>query len=413
MLNAARPARSSRTGLILLAFIAFISLGLPDGLLGVAWPSMRRAFGLELDAIGFLLLLSVCGYLASSFFSGQIVNRLGVGRLLAASCLLTGGALLGYSVAPTYWVIVGLSLFAGIGAGAIDAGLNTYIAANHGEGLMQWLHASFGLGVTLGPIIMTAAVNNFGVWQLGYAVVGVAQVVLAISFALTAAMWKRTEPDETASAVRMTDYRTPMADTLRQPRVWLSALLFFTYTGVELALGHWAYTLLTESRGIPPETAGITAGAYWGMFTVGRILAGLYAGRLRAQRILWLAMSGALVGAVLVTINLSGATTLAGIVLIGFSVAPVYPALVSTTTLRVGARHAANTIGMQVSAAGFGATIAPTIAGFFARRTSLEVIPVLLVVFVLSLMTLFAVASRRPAADATVTHAREIQKRPG
>ena len=151
--------RPLKIGLVLLAYVAFISLGLPDGLLGVAWPSMRADFALPLDALGMLLVASTSGYLTSSFFSGRIVARLGVGGLLAASCAATGGSLLGYTLAPSWMTLVPFGLVAGLGAGAIDAGINTYIASHHGESLMQWLHASFGVGITLGPIIMTTGLN--------------------------------------------------------------------------------------------------------------------------------------------------------------------------------------------------------------------------------------------------------------
>lgn len=397
MSSVSQAKAQSRIGLILLAFIAFISLGLPDGLLGVAWPSVRREFGLPLDEIGFMLFASMLGYLSSSFFSGKIVSRLGVGRLLAVSCFLTGGALVGYTLAPSYWVIVGLSLFAGLGAGAIDAGLNTYIAANHGEGLMQWLHASFGVGITLGPIIMTTAVNGFDQWRLGYLVVGVAQLTLAACFFLTASMWQQDTPVVEAGASKLTDYKTSLRETIRQRGAWMSILLFFIYTGIELAFGHWSYTLLTESRGVAPETAGLVAGSYWGMFTVGRILAGLYAKRVSAHQILQFSMFSALAGALLVVWNSSQTMSLIGIAIVGFSVAPIFPALVSTTRNRVSDRHAANTIGIQISAAGFGGTVMPTIAGILGRRISLEAIPVFLVALIIVLIVAYTYGSQPKA----------------
>jgi fucose permease len=397
MTTASHAKSQSRIGLILLAFIAFISLGLPDGLLGVAWPSVRREFEMPLDAIGFMLFAGMFGYLSSSFFSGKIVSRLGVGKLLAVSCFLTGGALVGYTLAPSYWVIVGLSLFSGLGAGAIDAGLNTYIAANHGEGLMQWLHASFGVGITLGPIIMTTAVNGFGQWRLGYLVVGIAQITLALCFFLSAAMWQQDAAPAEAETSKLTDYKTSLRETIRQRGAWMSVLLFFIYTGIELAFGHWSYTLLTESRGVAPETAGLVAGSYWGMFTVGRILAGLYAKRVSAHQILQFSMFSALAGGLLVVWNPSQTVSLIGIAIVGFSVAPIFPALVSTTRNRVAHKHVANTIGIQISAAGFGGTVMPTIAGILGRRISLEAIPVFLVVLIIVLIAVYTYGSRPKA----------------
>lgn len=383
----------SKLGLIILAYIAFISLGLPDGLLGVAWPSMRKDFGMPLDALGLMLIASMIGYLTSSFFSGKVMARLGVGRLLAVSCMFTGAGLIGYTLAPAYWLIVALGVVGGLGAGAIDAGINTYIASEHGEGLMQWLHASFGIGVTLGPIIMTAGINLFQTWRTGYLVVGSAQIALAACFAVTAGMWKREDGSaKQEEDKRLLDYKTSMRETVRQVGVWVSILLFFIYVGVELTLGHWSYSLLTESRGIAPETAGLLAGGYWGMFTVGRVLAGLYAQKAGTDLLLRGSMLSALAGALLLLWNPSDTVSLIGIAVVGFSIAPIFPALVSSTGRRVSARHAANTIGMQISASGLGGALLPALAGALARRISLEVIPVFLVSLITLLLVLYFVS---------------------
>ncbi|HZY42574.1 MAG TPA: MFS transporter [Anaerolineae bacterium] len=382
------PRTQAKLGLILLAFIAFISLGLPDGLLGVAWPSIRANFKLPLDSLGLLLVALTAGYLTSSFLSGRIMARLGVGGLLAASCALTGAGLIGYTLAPAWWIMVALGVVAGLGAGAIDAGLNTYIAANHGEGLMQWLHASFGVGITLGPIIMTTGLNLFGEWRVGYVVVGTAQLTLAACFALTASRWKRA-PTAEHEVQRLTDYKTPLRETLRQPTVWLSMALFFIYVGIELGLGHWGYTLLTESRHITPQVAGIVAGSYWGTFTLGRILAGLYARRLGVHTLVRLSLLGALLGAGLVWWNPSDTISLIGVAVVGFAIAPIFPGLVSGTRDRVGAHHAANTIGIQIGAAGLGGALLPGLAGILARQISLEVIPIYLAILIATLLTLY------------------------
>jgi fucose permease len=385
-----------RIGLLVLAYIAFISLGLPDGLLGVAWPSIRSDFGLHLDMLGTLLAASTLGYLTSSFFSGRVMARLGVGGLLAASCLTTGASLLGYTLVPTWGMIVALGILAGLGAGAIDAGINTYIASEHSDGLMQWLHASFGIGITLGPIIMTAGINTFQSWRWGYVVVGTAQVTLAVCFALTASLWKRDGAAvETDTERKLLDYQTSLRETLLQPGVWLSMLLFFLYTGLELTLGHWSYTLLTESRGIVAQTAGLVAGSYWATFTLGRILAGLYTRKISLHTLMRGSIVLALIGAALVWWNPSEAVSLAGVALVGFAVAPIFPGLMSGTSTRVGPKHAANTIGMQISAAGLGGAAIPGLAGILAENTTLEIIPIYLVVLFGVLLALYLASMRR------------------
>ncbi|MFP4371136.1 MAG: MFS transporter, partial [Halanaerobium sp.] len=250
--------------LIALIYIAFISLGLPDGLLGVAWPEMRISFSLPLDALGIILIGSTTGYLLSSFFNGFFIRKIGVAVLLALSCLATALALIGYTLVPVWWLLPLLAVLAGLGAGAIDAGLNTYVEKHFNEGLMQWLHASFGVGVTIGPIIMSSAIKYFDSWRIGYLIVGSAQILLALTFALTLSLWKDPKDNKKADmeAGKSKNKRTKqeeikLLDTLKNLSALLSVLLFFIYTGIEMSLGHWTYTLFTESRGISTGLAGV------------------------------------------------------------------------------------------------------------------------------------------------------------
>jgi fucose permease len=394
-------ARRSRIGLIVLAFIAFISLGLPDGLFGVAWPSIRGNFSIPLDAMGALLFAGTAGYMLSSFFSGRIMARLGLGGLLAASCCMTGAVMLGFTLAPAWWVMVALNVFSGLGAGAIDAGINTYIASEHSDGLMQWLHASFGVGITLGPMIMTAGLNFFQSWRLGYVIVGAAQLTLALCFLLTAGMWsRRAATTQEDGSQRLMDYQTSLWVTLAQPRVWLSIVLFFIYTGLELTLGHWAYTLLTESRGIATGIAGLLAGSYWATFTLGRVLAGLYTKRIGLHTLVRGSVGLALVGALLLWWNPVPAISLLGVALTGFAIAPIFPALVSGTSERVGARHAANTIGVQIAGAGLGGAALPGLAGVLAQHTSLEAIPIFLAGVFALLLVLYSISVNKAPEEA-------------
>ena len=375
-----RIRNQSKLGLIILTYVAFIALGMPDGLLGVAWPSIRGDFSIPLDALGSLLFLAMAGYLTSSFLSGRLIALLGVGRVLAVSCALTGVALLGYTLVPSWWMMASLGVLAGLGAGAIDAGLNTYVAAHFGEGLMQWLHASYGIGITSGPLIMIAGLRTFQSWRPGYLTVSSVQLLLAACFMLTLPMWMQDDrPSQAEKPKRLTDYRTPLGETLRQPRVWLSLLLFFLYTGSEVALGTWAYTLLTESRGVQPEAAGLLAGSYWAMFTAGRVIAGLYAKRLGVKVLVLGSLAAALLGALLLWWNPVPASNLAAVGVIGFAIAPIFPGLVSGTSRRVSPRFAANTIGMQIAAAGLGGASVPSLLGVLAQHISLEVIPICLV----------------------------------
>ncbi len=382
-------------GLIILAFVAFIALGMPDGLLGVAWPSIRADFFIPLDAIGMLLFATTVGYLTSSFLSGPVIARLGVGKVLALSCALTGAGLIGYTLVPAWWMLVALGVAAGLGAGAIDAGLNAYVAGHFGEGLMQWLHASYGIGVTLGPVIMTASLAALGSWRPGYLVVGGFQLALAVCFGLSLPIWNRREAaGGTGETRRLTEYKTPLGETLRLPGAWLSALLFFLYTGSEASLGTWTYSLLIESRGIRPETAGLWAGGYWAAFTAGRIAAGLYAKRTGINRLVLGSLIAALAGSVLLWWNPAPAANLIAVALIGLAIAPIFPGLMSGTSRRVGIHNAVNTIGIQMAAGGLGFALIPSLVGILARRVTLEVIPVCMMALFTALLGLYALVVR-------------------
>jgi fucose permease len=382
--------------LLLLAYVAFASLGLPDGMLGVAWPSIRAGFALPLDALGYLLVATTVGYLVSSFFIGRLIKHFGIGALMVFSCLASAAALFGYTVAPAWAILVALGVLAGFGGGVLDAGLNTYLAAEYNESQMQWLHASFGIGATLGPILITASLALFVSWRPGYLLAAAIKLILAAAFFLTRSVWRQPKSATApANAERgLMDYHTSLRETLRQPLTWVSIAMFLLYTGAELTLGNWTYTVLTEGRGISPKLAGLWAGGFWATFTLGRVMAGMYAHRVRLDRLLAGAMCLALAGSLLFWWNPLAVVSVAGVFITGFAMAPIFPGLVSSTSRRVGPAHAANTIGIQLSAAGLGGALLPSLAGAVAQRVSLETIPLLLAVSLLGLLALFGLTLR-------------------
>ena len=379
--------KNKRYLLILLIYVAFISLGLPDGLLGVAWPEMRNSFSLPLDALGLILIGSTSGYLLSSFFNGYFIKKIGVAVLLSLSCLATGLALIAYTLVPYWWLLPLFAVVAGLGAGAIDAGLNTYVEKHFNEGLMQWLHASFGIGVTIGPIIMSSAITYSNSWRTGYLVVGTAQILLAIIFIITLSLWKDPKNKKSGSTDKDKDYtkEVKIFETLTHLPALLSIFLFFIYTGIEMSLGHWAYTFFTESRAINTSTAGYMVSAYWGSFTAGRILAGFLAYKFLSHKIAKYAATLGVFGSALIAVNISQWFSFFGIILTGLAIAPIFPALISSTTHRVGKEYTTNTIGMQISAAGLGGALLPGLLGVLARNINLEIIPI----FIMFLFILF------------------------
>jgi fucose permease len=261
------------------------------------------------------------------------------------------------------------ALLAGLGAGAIDAGINAFAAARFSPRVVTWLHACWGLGAMAGPAVMTALLASGASWRAGYGLLAATLVAMALAFSLTLGLWSLS-----AGAAATPGPAAGLRDALGSPRVRANALLFFLYAGTEAAAGQWAYSLLTESRGWAPAAAGAAASAYWGSLFVGRVASGALAPRLGPARLLRLGMAGAPAAALLVAASRGGAGTFAGLFALGLLLAPIFPLLIAETPSRVGPRHAAHAIGFQVSAATLGAGVLPALAGRLARETSLEAI---------------------------------------
>lgn len=363
--------RADKTILLLaLAYLSFISLGLPDGVLGVAWPAVRDYFKQPLDALGPLLVVSTLGYLLASFNCGRILARMNVGVLLALSCAVTAMSLFGYALAPAWWLMIICAAFAGLGAGAIDTGLNAYAAAHFSASAVNWLHAFYGVGATLGPMIMTGVLNAQQPWQWGYAIIGGAQLVLAICFGVTNKFWVEDKPQATPTSSPVSAH-----GVMQLPALWLGFGAFFIYAAIESVAGAWAFSLFTQSRGVSVLAAGTWTSVYWGSLTIGRMLAGLVVPHVPLPRLLRGSMIGIALGAALLWLDLTELLSFFGLALIGFCCAPIFPALVSTTPQRVGAAHTAHVVGYQMTVAMLGLSFWPSFIGVLAETFSLEIMP--------------------------------------
>ncbi len=372
--------RSHREYTVIIAYLAFVGLGLTGGLLGLAWPSMQAQFGLPLDGVSILYVVQTLSYALSSFYIGRIMARWGSGTTLLVGIVGATVCMLGIALSAVWLAVIGFSLLFGFGSGIIDAGLNLYVATYHSPQQMSWLHASFGIGITIGPLIMTFVLERKLPWQTGYAVVGLSLLAILVLFAVTRRQW-RNEGFQTAEhrPVR----RASFGATLKCPVVWLSMVTFLLYVGTEIGIGQWTFVLLTQSRGIDPIVAGPWVSVYWGAFTGGRFLFGLIANRYPIPRILRLAMLGMIVGTFLFWWNPSSIVTLLGLAVVGFAQAPVFPMLMSDTPARVGAEHAENTISMQMGAVGIGGAILPGWIGTLGNTLGLETMAAAFVLFAL------------------------------
>lgn len=370
-----KPA-SSTALLLTIAYLGFISLGLPDTLIGVAWPSVRDGFGRQQADMAWIFFGTGASYFLSGLFAGRLLNRAGVGVLLAGSSVLVVASGFGYAAAPLWGLFACSSLLHGLGSGAIDTGLNHYVAYHFSARHMNWLHACYSVGATLGPLIMTSMLAGLGSWRAGYVAVASLLLLLTVLFALTRRLWDApAEPDADANSTH-TPAESPMGmrQALQNTAVWLQIALFFVYTGLEVTVGQWSFTLLTESRGVDKETAGLWVTVYWASLTAGRVLFGFVVERMGIDLFLRFSMLGVVAGLALFAFNGAALLAVGALALTGLGLASIYPCLMTRTPQRLGKARAAHAIGFQVSAAMIGAALFPSICGWLAQRSGLEVV---------------------------------------
>lgn len=408
--NSATEAKSSATGtrvmsqwlLLTIAYLGFISLGFPDPVAGVAWPSVRQAFSLHQSGFGLVFIALGCGYCASGFFGGKLTTVLGLGNLLWISSGLVAVAMLGSGLAPAWPFFVACGVIWGLGSGGIDAGLNAYVSTHFSARHMNWLHACYSVGATLGPLLMTAVLVREGSWRLGYELVGGILLAMAILFFITRERWN----DSPHAAEGPADQPVSMKTALQEPTVWLQIVIFFLYVGLEFTVGQWSFTVLTESRGVRPDVAGTLAGCYYGAIGVGRVLSGVIASRVGLDRLLRAAMVIVLVGVLMFAFGKPVEVGSAGLVIIGLGLAPIFPCLMTMTPVRLGAGIATHAVGFQVSSGMLGAALVPGLAGLFAEKLGLEVVArfamtLATLLFVTHELLLFIAARRRSLAVAS------------
>jgi fucose permease len=300
---------------------------------------------------------------------------MGIGELLAFSCALTAVALFGYTIAPSWIVLVCLGLLTGFGAGAIDAAINTHAATRYSARLVNVLHAFYGVGAAAGPALMTTVLTTGRPWQLGYRIIVVVEIVLAVAFILSRRQW----PPPVATHE---EHHRPagLLETLQLGKVQLSLLVFLIYTGCEAAAGAWVFSLLFEARGIATASAGTAVTLYWGGLFASRLGYAFLPSNVNPESVVKLCMITALAGVVILLANLHPIVDTVAIALMGFAAGPIFPSLIATTPARVGSRHTANTVGLQVSVGAVGLAALPALCGLIAQYWGLELIPIVLTV---------------------------------
>jgi fucose permease len=371
--------------LLSIIYVSFISLGLPDGVMGVAWPAVRVDMGQPLAAVGIFTLVGTVCAATSSYFAGAIAKRVGTGAVVAASCLMTALALVGYAYAPSFAWLVALSIPMGIGAGAVDTSLNHFVAAHYSSRHMNWLHGFWGVGATLGPLIMSWSVTTPTGWTLGTRTIGLLQLGLAVALFLTLSLWasEKATHAEDASAQSATVAFKP----LNPLATWLAPTCFLFYVSAEMGTGLWAASILATGRGMPLAQAGVWVSVYFGAITAGRFAVGLVANKLGNRKLVQLGIGVAALGAALFAAHSwVGDVSLAGLVLMGLGCAPIFPSLMHETARRFSDDVARTVISRQMIFAYIGVSVVPAAFGLLATWAGLGAIMPMVVVMLLGLL---------------------------
>lgn len=381
---------------LIIIYLSFISLGLPDSLIGVAWPVMQPDIGASFESAGLLSMVVAGGTIVSSLASGKIIERLGTGLVALISCIMTAGALFGFSFAPSLAWLILLAIPLGLGAGAVDSGLNHYVATHYKAHHMSWLHCFWGVGATAGPIIMSFYIASNG-WRNGYTAVAFVQFGLVILLFVTLPLWKKVAalhqssgPEAKGASTGAEEEQSADSDQtgikplkIRGVKVTLIAFLF--YCGVEMTVGLWGASFLVGIKELSAETAATWVSMYYGGITVGRLITGFITLKVSNQTLIRMGQITALCGAVLLLLPLHSIFALFGLVLIGLGLAPIFPCLLHETPVRFGKEHSSRIMGYQMAVAYTGTTFLPPLFGVLASQWTIALFPVVVFLFIVAM----------------------------
>ncbi|AGY82498.1 MFS transporter [Carnobacterium inhibens] len=367
---------------IFIIYITYISLGLPDSLLGVAWPDMVGEFHVTYSAVGIIsMAIAVCTVI-SSLQTIRITQKTGTGKLVLSSILLTAMGLIGFAFTKNFFLLIVAALPLGFGAGAIDTSVNNYVSSNLKAHHMNWLHAFWGMGATLGPIIMGVVLDNHFSWRNGYLIIGSIQLILAFILLFSLPLWKQNEQKV---AIEPDKSKLSFGALLKQKGVMWSLLSFLFYVGIEGTIFLWGSSYLVEVKSVTAASASFILSLFFASITLGRIISGFVTFWLSNPKLLLLSESILLIGICTVAIG-RGSILYIGFILIGLGCAAIFPTMMHETPERFGARNSGAIIGFQVAFGYVGVTILPPLLGILFQRVSMNLFPLFLVGFVLILI---------------------------
>lgn len=380
---------------LIIIYLAFISLGLPDSVLGSVWPAMYRDCGAPFSGAGVISMVLSFGTVISSFLSGRMLRRFGTGKVAAVSVLLTAAALLGFSVSHSFvWLLV-CAVPLGLGAGSIDAGLNDYVAVHFQASHMNWLHGCWGIGATLGPLIASSCMDLGYSWRQGYLVISIIQFCLAAVMLLSLPLWNKVAKESGASgAVEEISPKSGKRNLFSVPGLPYVLAAFILYIAVECVAGIWGSSFLVKEKGMGTAEAARMVSLFYAGITIGRFLSGFVTRWIQDKVMIRIGEGICFAGILVMLLPLPSMFFAAALLMVGLGCAPVFPAMLHMTPERFGREKSRDIMGFQMAFSYLGSTFVPPLFGFLASRTSMALYPGFLVVAVVLLALTTALSDR-------------------
>lgn len=371
--------------LLAIIYLAFISLGLPDSLLGAAWPSMYPEFQVPVSYAGIISMVIALGTVISSLMSDRLTKRLGAGLVTAISVTMTALALFGFSFSHSFWMLILWSIPYGLGAGSVDAALNNYVALHYKSRHMSWLHCMWGVGASAGPYIMGFALSHGQNWNGGYRYIGILQVILTFILFISLPLWKKEKKDAASESDATSDHILTLREIFAIPGAKSVMLMFFCYSAIEQTSGLWASSYLVLHKGVAPETAATFASLFYIGITIGRAISGFITMKLNDTQMIRLGQGIILLGVLALFLPLGSTISLIGFILIGLGCAPIYPCIIHSTPDHFGADRSQAIIGVQMASAYVGTCLMPPVFGLIANNITVALLPAYLILFLVLL----------------------------
>lgn len=373
--------------LLAVIYLAFISLGLPDALLGSAWPTIYGEFGVPISYAGILSMIIAAGTIVSSLMSDRLTYKLGTGKVTAISVAMTALALLGFSLSSSFLMLCLWAIPYGLGAGSVDASLNNYVALHYSSRHMSWLHCMWGIGASVGPYIMGYLLTGGQHWSMGYRCISILQMILTAVLFLSLPLWKERSQTTDSTRTDSTSKPLSMGQILRIPGAKEVMITFFCYCAVEQTTGLWASSYLTLYKGVPDDTAASFASMFYIGITIGRALNGFLTMKWNDTQLIRLGQGITAAGIITMLLPMGETVSLAGLILIGLGCAPIYPCVIHSTPAHFGAEKSQALIGVQMASAYVGTCLMPPIFGLIANHINIALLPVYLLI-ILAAMTI-------------------------